>query len=108
MARIIAIKHIKEFMDSHTPYAESLKAWISLVNDAEWLKPQDIVMTFGGKAVDIIKNDRVVIDVKGTKIRVIAKYQFPSARLYLKWIGTHAEYDKLCKKNQQYDIDLFK
>jgi mRNA interferase HigB len=107
MARIIAIKHIKEFMDNHSPYAEALKAWISVVKDAKWFKPQDIVMTFGEKAVDIIKYSRVVIDVKGTKIRVIAKYQFPSARLYLKWIGTHSEYDKLCKKNQQYTIDLF-
>lgn len=110
MTRIIAVKYIKEFMNKHPHYAESLKAWISIVKDKDikWYKPQDIVTTFGAKAVDIIKNNRVVIDVKGNKIRIIAKYQFPSARLYIKWIGTHAEYDKLCKKNQQYTINLFK
>ncbi|MBI4649156.1 MAG: type II toxin-antitoxin system HigB family toxin [Bacteroidia bacterium] len=110
MARIISVKHIKEFMIKHSQYAESLKAWISIVEDKNtiWLKPQDILDTFGAKAVDIIKNNRVVIDVKGNKIRIIAKYQFPGARLYIKWIGTHAEYDKLCEKNQQYTIDLFK
>lgn len=96
-------------MGKHSQYAESLKAWISIVEDknTQWLIPQDIVQTFGALSVDIIKNNRVVIDVKGNKIRIIAKYQFPSARLYIKWIGTHAEYNKLCKNNQQYDIDIF-
>lgn len=110
MPRIISVKHIKEFMDKHSQYAASLEAWISVVEDKDilWENPQDIVETFGAKAVDIIKNDRVVIDVKGNKIRIITKYQFPNARLYIKWIGTHAQYDKLCKHNRQYDIDLFK
>ena len=110
MTIIKSAKHINEFMNTHSQYVESLKAWISIVEDigSKWIKPQDIVESFGTKAVDIIKNNRVVIDVKGNKIRIIAKYQFPSARLYIKWIGTHAEYDKLCEKNQQYNIDLFK
>ena len=109
MARIISVKHIKEFMNNHAQYTEALKAWISIVQDPDicWSKPQDIVETFGSMAVDIIKNNRVVIDIKGNKIRIIAKYQFPSARLYIKWIGTHAEYSKLCEKGQQFDIDLF-
>ncbi len=109
MARIISVNHIKKFIENHAQYAESLKAWISIVENSNinWTKPQDIVDTFGAKAVDIIKNDRVVIDVKGNKIRIIAKYQFPSARLYLKWIGTHAEYSKLCEKGLQFDINLF-
>lgn len=96
-------------MKTHAQHTESLKAWISIVEDSDliWHIPQDIVTTFGNKAVDLIGNDRVVIDVKGNKIRIIAKYQFPSARLFIKWIGTHAEYDKLCVKNKQYDIDLF-
>ncbi len=110
MARIISVKHIKEYMDAHASFAGSLRAFISLVEDKDidWNKPQDIVDTFGQRAVDIINNERVVIDVKGKKIRIIFKYQFPSARLFLKWIGTHAEYSKLCKKNEQYTIDLYK
>jgi len=110
MARIISVKHIKDFACKHPQYAEALYAWISIVEDknTRWLNPQNIVATFGEKAVDIIKNNRVVIDIRGNKIRIIAKYQFPSARLYIKWVGTHAEYDKLCEKNKQYEIDLFK
>lgn len=110
MARIISIKHIKEFALKHSQYSEALYAWISIVENGNtlWYKPDDIVGTFGQKAVDIISNNRVVIDVKGKKIRIIAKYQFPSARLYIKWIGTHAEYNRLCNNNLQYTVDLFK
>lgn len=99
-----------------------MEAWITLVESQHWEKPSDMALTFGEKATDILgKKDakastvppeRVVIDVKGNHIRVIAKYQFhpllKDARLYIKWIGSHAEYSKLCKKKLQYDIDQFK
>jgi mRNA interferase HigB len=109
MARIVTEKHIYDFMHKHPQYSGSLRAWVTIVRDrmTVWEKPQDIVLTFGPKAVDMIGEDRVVIDVKGNNIRIIAKYQFPSARLYLKWIGTHAEYNKLCKKGLQYTVDMF-
>jgi mRNA interferase HigB len=108
MARIISVKYIKEFIDLHPLYAEPLRAFISIVNGSDWNKPQDIIKTFGAKSVDLIGNERIVIDVKGNKIRIIFKYQFPRARLFLKWIGTHSEYTKLCKKNEQHNIDLYK
>jgi mRNA interferase HigB len=114
MVQIISEKYIKEFMDKHPEYAESLKAWMSIVKHSTWEKPQDIVETFGAKAVEILQkgNRRVIIDVKGNNIRIIAQYKFyinlrnqKKTRFYIKWRGTHAEYDKLCKKNLQYTID---
>lgn len=121
MAEVVAIRHIKNFMDLHSNHREGLKAWLAIVKSSKWEKPQDIVETFGAKAVDLLgkkdtkkstkSSERVVIDIKGNNIRVIAKYQFfddnRESFLYLKWIGTHAEYDKLCKSGNQYDIDLF-
>jgi mRNA interferase HigB len=121
MIRIVAIKNLKDFCDNHSQYAEGIKAWITTVESQKWQKPQDIVETFGPKAIDILpKKDkkvatkipnRVVFDIKGNNIRIIAKYLFhenlKEQILYIKWIGTHAEYDKLCDKNLQYDIDMF-
>jgi len=113
MVRIITVKHIKEFGDKHPQYAKALNAWIKIVQDENtiWLKPQDIVETFGEKAVDLIKTERAVIDIKGNHIRVIVKYQFfvklKKCSIYIKWIGSHADYDKLCKNNQQHEIDMF-
>lgn len=121
MARVVAKKHIKDFMEKHSNYREGLEAWLSIVESSTWNKPQDIVETFGTKSTDFLgkkdtkkatkSSERVVIDVKGNHIRIIAKYQFLEnmkiSILYLKWIGTHAEYDKLSKNKDQYDINLF-
>jgi mRNA interferase HigB len=51
----------------------------------------------------------VVFDIGGNNYRMICKYWFGASRvhLYVKWIGTHAEYDGLCKKNKQYTVDDF-
>lgn len=119
MARIISNQHIKEFWLKHPQYEEALKAWISLVEDCKWGKPQDILNDFNSTDILPKKDDkpytkspeRAVFDIKGNHLRIIAKYQFftklKKCKLYLKWIGTHAEYNKLCKNNQQFDIDLF-
>lgn len=121
MARVVAKKHIRKAMDDYPNHREGLKAWLSIVESSYWKKPQDIVDTFGYKAVDLLgkkntkkgtkSSERVVIDVKGNHLRIIAKYQFlenmKDAILYLAWIGSHSEYDKLKKNLAQYDINLF-
>ena len=106
MVRVIAIKNLKDFCESNSQYKEGLEAWISIVQTCEWEKPQDIVKTFGEKAVDILKKkdnkpatkipNRVVFDVRGNNIRIIAKYLFHKK---LK--------EQILYKNMQYDIDLF-
>jgi mRNA interferase HigB len=117
MVEIVSEKHIKEFAVNHAQHAESLYAWISIVKNCSWEKPIDILGDFN--STDILPKkdnnskspERAVFDVKGNNIRIIIKYQFfprlKKCKLYLKWIGTHAEYTKLCKKKLQYEIDLF-
>jgi len=60
---------------------------------------------------DILGNesDRVVFNIGGNKYRLICKYQFwvSGVCLYVKWMGSHAEYTKLCKENKQYTVDLY-
>lgn len=52
---------------------------------------------------------RVVFDIGGNHYRLIASYAFGERQvhLFVCWIGTHAEYTKLCAKNQQYTINLY-
>lgn len=122
MAEIVKLKSIYIYIRDNPKAKSALEAWVSVVGSCDWKNPQDIVETFGSKAVDILgKKDkkasslspeRVVIDIKGNHIRVIAKYQFheklKKARLYIKWIGSHVEYDKLCSQNKQYEVEMFK
>ena len=76
---------------------------------ADWSKPGDITETFG--SADLLGNgsDRVVFDIAGNNYRLICKYHFGLTRvhLYIKWIGTHAEYAKLCDDNKQYTVNSY-
>jgi mRNA interferase HigB len=49
----------------------------------------------------------VIFDIGGNKYRMVCKYWFTGefVHLYIKWMGTHAEYDELCRKNRQYTVD---
>jgi len=119
MIHIITIKHLKDFGDEHPQYLVAIETWTALVRFCTWEKPQDMVNEFGPKAVDLLgkkdkkseSSNRVVFDLKGNHLRLIFKYQFhptlKKSRLYLKWIGTHKQYTALCKKNEQYDVDMF-
>lgn len=119
---IVSKKSVSEYITKDPKNGPALRAWISYVESQTWESPLDIVRSFGAKSVDILgKKDtktatstpnRVVIDVKGNHLRIIGKYQIhgklKATRLYIKWIGTHAEYDKICSRNEQYEVDQFK
>lgn len=122
MVHIISIGSLREFTSANPNYAAAIEAWAAIVSKCNWQKPHDIVAEFGSKAIDLLgkknnkattlSSNRVVFDVKGNNIRIIAKYQFhpklKQAQIYIKWIGTHPEYDELCSKSLQYDVDMFK
>ena len=78
--------------------------WLSKVKWADWRYPEDIKKTF--PAADLLGKGscRAIFDISGNRYRLIAKYSFGDevVRLYVCWIGTHSEYDVLCKKGLQY------
>jgi mRNA interferase HigB len=114
MVHVVAIKHIHDFCRDNPRYASRIKAWLTLVKSCKWDKPNDIIRDFGAPSTDILGNssNRVVFNIAGNHIRLIAKYQMSQSvencTLYLKWIGTHADYDRMCKANLQYTIDMFR
>lgn len=74
-----------------------------------WQEPGDIMETFG--AADLLGNrsDRVVFNIAGNNYRMICKYHFgvTNVHLYVKWIGTYAEYTELCDDEKQYTISIY-
>ena len=93
----------------HAASRSSFKLWLNAIKIADWNTPEDLVGTFG--SADLLGNgsERVVFDVGGNNYRVIAKYDFAKTRVHLTicWIGTHAEYTKLCKANNQYKVKIY-
>jgi mRNA interferase HigB len=100
---------IEEYMIRQARSRTSFEDWLEKVKSADWITPEDINETFN--SADLLGNgsDRVVFNIAGNNFRMIAKYWFGISKvhLYLKWIGTHAEYTDLCKKRQQYSVDSF-
>jgi len=77
------------------------------VSRADWDNPKDIIATFNSADILGKGSDRVVFNIGGNKYRIICKYLFGEQKvhLFIKWIGTHADYTKLCKKGEQFLID---
>jgi len=107
--RLIKKKSIEDFAVQQARSRSSLRLWLTFLNMADWTKPEDITETFG--SADLLGNgsDRVVFDIAGNHFRMICKYHFgvTMVHLFIKWIGTHAEYTKLCNDNKQYTVNSY-
>jgi mRNA interferase HigB len=107
--RLIKRKSIEDFAVQHPRSRTSFRLWLTFIKMADWSVPGDITNTFG--SADLLGNgsDRVVFDIAGNSFRMICKYHFGVTRVhvYIKWIGTHAEYTKLCLDNNQYSVNSF-
>ena len=87
----------------------SLNEWVNNVKVSNWQKPDDIKKTFA--TGDLLGNNssRIIFNIGGNKYRLIVKYYFgeKQVHLFICWIGTHAAYTKLCKKEKQYHIHIY-
>lgn len=92
--RIISEKTLFDFAKSHADILKPLQEWVDKVNEANWKNFADIKNTFG--SVDYVGNDRFVFDIKGNAYRIVALVFFvPKSLVYIRFINTHAEYDKI-------------
>jgi len=96
---------VKENAGARLPFGE----WLSKVKFADWDTATDIKKTFGSADLLGRGSERVVFDIGGNNYRMIGKYVFGERQvhLFLCWIGTHAAYDKLCKENKQYTVNIY-
>ena len=92
--RIIAKATLREFWERHPPAATPLKKWFSLVSAADWRSPADVKAMFGG-TVDFAADNRIIFDIGGNKYRLIVRVSYEYGQVFIKFIGTHAEYDRI-------------
>jgi mRNA interferase HigB len=91
--RIGTFKRIKEFSEKHADAEMPLRFWYSVSSKKEWESFNDIKQDFN--SVDYIGNHRFVFNIKGNSYRLIAIISFKAKKIYIRFIGTHAEYDKI-------------
>lgn len=95
--RIFTYAPLREFGEAHPRIMPAITAWYEIAKrkEVDWQKPQDVVETFGISRVDVLKYDRVCIDLAGNQVRLILRVRYGKGRAYVRWIGWHKDYDKL-------------
>ena len=94
--RIIALSTLKSFWDENTAYRDArdpVLAWYRLVLEADWSKPSDIKKDFA--SAGILRDGRVVFNIAGNKYHLVVWINFPYRVVYIRFIGTHKQYDKI-------------
>lgn len=106
---LIRKETIEDFTRKNARSRTSFKEWLTKTKYADWEKPEDIPYTF--PTADLLgrSSNRIVFDIAGNNYRMICKYAFgdKQVHLFVCWIGTHAEYDKLCNSNLQYTMCIY-
>jgi mRNA interferase HigB len=90
---LVSRKKLIEFWTKYVDSEEQLKEWAWEVEHAEWRTPSDVKARYG--TADILKNDRVVFNIKGNHYRLIVKIEYKIKIVFIRFIGTHKEYDKI-------------
>ncbi len=112
--KLIRKASVDDFISQNARSKSSMNIFLQVLKVADWNIPNDVKSTFGKRADIICHGKRIVFDIAGGAFRMICGLEFreKSVFLYVKFIGTHATYDKLCKagKNEigACDVDLYK
>lgn len=90
---IIARPELMKFWKKHPDAETPLKLWFKKVKQAKWDTPNDLKKHF--PTADYVGNNRIVFDIKGNKYRIIVLAFFKGQKIFIRFVGTHAEYDKI-------------
>jgi mRNA interferase HigB len=91
--RVIARKTLSDFYGSHAESKSALESWFHEVVSASWREPNDIKRRY--PSADILQDNRVVFNIKGNTYRLIVKIHYNTGIVFIRFIGTHAEYDRI-------------
>ncbi|QIE58702.1 type II toxin-antitoxin system HigB family toxin [Rasiella rasia] len=91
--RIIAKRTLRDFWIKHADCEQQLKAWYREAEKAEWKTINELKAEY--PSASILTENRIVFNIKGNDYRLIVKFNFDFQIGWIRFIGTHAEYDKI-------------
>ena len=94
--RLIAVSTLKAFWTGRPQFRDAegpTLSWYRDVVRADWSKPSDVKRQFGNAS--ILKDGRAVFNIGGNKYRLVAAVHYRGKRVYIRFVGTHAEYDRI-------------
>ena len=105
--RIIACRTLQEFLQSrahhkdHAALKAALDAWFDEVGRAKWRSTMDVKRLYA--TASIVTADRIVFNIKGNDYRLVVSVDFEKGIVWIKWIGTHEEYNKIDVREVKYE-----
>jgi mRNA interferase HigB len=94
--RIIAKKTLRDFWEIHPDSEQQLKSWFQETSKATWVGPSQIKLEY--PSASFLVDNRVVFNIKGNHYRLIVKINYDYKMIWIRFVGTHAEYDKVNAK----------
>jgi mRNA interferase HigB len=94
--RIAALSTLKAFVNRSPAYADArelVMAWFRQVRRADWATPADVKRAI--RSVSILRDGRAVFNIAGNKYRIVVWINYPYRVVYIRFIGTHRQYDKI-------------
>jgi len=91
--RVIARKALRDFYEAHADAKLPLEAWFHETEAASWAGPRDIKHRY--PSADVLPGNRIVFNIKGNTYRLIVKIHYNTGIVFIRFVGTHADYDKI-------------
>jgi mRNA interferase HigB len=104
--RIIARRTLRDFVEllrgskDQKAVKSALDSWFHEVQSSDWHKPADVTASYANAS--IVGNDRVVFNIKGNAYRRVVAVDYHRQIVFIKWLGTHAQYDKIDVRKVKY------
>jgi mRNA interferase HigB len=93
MERIFAKSTLRLFWENYPDSEQYLKTWYDTAMSSEWRTPADVKKSYA--SASILKDSRIVFNIKGNTYRLVAKFNYEKQWIFIRFIGTHSEYDKI-------------
>ncbi|WP_138993694.1 type II toxin-antitoxin system HigB family toxin [Larkinella sp. C7] len=90
---IISKTILNEFGQRHADSIGALNEWYTVVKASDWNSLADLKQTFN--SVDYVDNDRYVFNIRGNRYRIVAMIFFDKRTVFIRFVGTHTEYDRI-------------
>lgn len=99
---IVAVKFLRAFWEKHSAAEQPLKSWVDEAKKAAWMQPAEIKEQY--RSASILKNRRVVFNIKGNDYRLVVSVAYHYQAVYVKFIGTHKEYDAIDAESVEMEV----
>lgn len=90
---IISRQTLRSYWETHPDAEQPLRAWYAVAKQAQWRTPAEVKADY--RTASFISNNRIVFNIKGNTYRLIVLVEYQKGKLFVRFVGTHAEYDRI-------------